>query len=416
MRLLPGVVIAVAVPIWLVGSTAASGPSTSTLRGELNQIRSSLGMRPLGRSRTAQALVRRLAAADFSDRAPATLDDQPGCAVCARRGHLGIGLWRTGWTAEQNLSVFFRTAALALDPRARTFSAAPTRKGLLVVAIAIDARARWTAPVRWPQGAIDPRRQLWIDVLLPPGVRGKARLVERRGTETVIVAEPLADARGVEGSRLVAFGLNAELAFGHRYRARVGDLAVPFATRPLPASLMRPSWRLVDLTPAERATFLGVFDRGPPLLRRIARELDGRVRVVGADRGCFSADACEHLHGTQASISFGRVEPFVVLHEFGHIELDLGLDQAGALAFQKAFTHSPRWRGGCCPFLHSLFADQFAFWALGGRPRGIVSYGYPQLLSQARFGELLADNHGYRPPPVLGPLPPPAPAPTAPSE
>src|SRR5919201_992187 len=149
MRLLPGVVIAAAVPIWVVGSTAASGPSTSTLRGELNQIRSSLGMR-------------RLAAADFSDRAPATLDNQPGCAVCARRGRLGIGLWRTGWTAEQNLSVFFRTAALALDPRARTFSAAPTRNGLLVVAITIDARARWTAPVRWPQGAIDPRRQLWI--------------------------------------------------------------------------------------------------------------------------------------------------------------------------------------------------------------------------------------------------------------
>jgi hypothetical protein len=200
MRLVAGVLIAAAVPVWVVGSTAASGPSTATLRGQLNAVRAGLGMRPLRASRAAQALVRRLAAADFSDRAPATLDDQPGCAVCARRGRLGIGLWRTGWTAEQNLSVFFRTAALALDPRARTFSAAPTRNGLVVVAITIDAHARWTAPVRWPQGAVDPRRQLWAEVLLWPGARGRARLVERRGAETVTVADPLAFGAGVKVS------------------------------------------------------------------------------------------------------------------------------------------------------------------------------------------------------------------------
>ncbi len=427
IRLLSGVLIAAAVPFCVVGASSASAPEAAEPLAGLNQIRAGLGLRPLGRDPVAQALVTKLGAGDVKDEPPQALDDQPACAVCAHalgpdglgvapgelyarrggRGSVGFGLWRKGWTAGQNLSVFFRTAAMALDPRARTFSAAPTPRGLLVVAITIDAKSRLTAPVRWPERAIDPRLQLWVELLLPRGARGEARLVERRGPRTVTVASPLADTPGLGGSRLIAFGLNASLAYGHRYEARIGQVGLPLTTRPLPASLLRPSWRFADLTPGERIAFLRIFQRGPPLLRRIARELDGVVRVVGGRRGCFSADACEHLRGGQASISLGRVDPFVVLHEFGHVVLDLGLDEAGARAFEGAFIHSPLWRGGCCPYLHGVFADQFAFWALGGRPRGVISYGHPQLLSAARFGQMLAEHYGYRPRPILGPLPPP---------
>ncbi len=409
-----------------VGSAPARARGAAEPLAGLNEVRARLGLAPLGGNPVADPLVSELAAGDFRDEPPRVLGSQPDCVVCevvfgpdglgvdprdvyvrhGGKGTVGFALMRRGWAAAQNLSVFFPAAAMALDPRARTFSAAATPKGMLVVAFTVDPNAPFTAPIRWPQGAADPSRQLWTEILLPPGARGDPLVTERRGSRDVTVAYPLADSPGLAGARLVAFGLNATLAYRHRYVARVGAVAVPFSTLAPPAAFLRRSWRFIHMSPEAQEAFRRVFRRGPPLFRRLVSELDGAVRVIGAGRGCHAADACERVAEGVASIGIDHVEPFVVLHEFGHVVLDLGLDEAGARAFEAAFLHSPLWHGGCCPYLHGLFADQFAFWVLGGRPRGVISYGYPQLLSRARFGQLLAENYGYRPRPILGPLAP----------
>ena len=121
----------------------------------------------------------------------------------------------TGWSARDNLSVFFPAAALVLDPRARTFDVARTPLGMLVVGITADIAARFDHAVRWPSGPMDPRRQLWAAVALPPGY-GYPNLYDVRGGREVTVAYPLAVAKGFRGSRLVAFGLNTSLAYGRR--------------------------------------------------------------------------------------------------------------------------------------------------------------------------------------------------------
>ena len=76
------------------------------------------------------------------------LDAQPDCAVCdtyfeggvavdpralyrslGGRAAIRFGLWRDGWSATDNLSVFFPAAGLVLDPRARTFALRARRSG-----------------------------------------------------------------------------------------------------------------------------------------------------------------------------------------------------------------------------------------------------------------------------------------------
>jgi len=413
----------------LAGALALSGSASAPTRvgvaaqlEALNAIRAQLGLEPLRRNLVADRLVAEIAARDLEDIPPATLDSQPDCAVCSvvfrngagvdprklysRRGgksKIGFGLWRQGWSATTNLSVFFPTAAMALDPRARTFSAAPTPRGMLVVAITVDPRAVFGRPVRWPRGEIDPRRQLWVELVLPPGTRGHPRLLERRSSRSVVVAHPLADTVGVAGARLVAFGLSSVLAYGHRYSVRVGSVSTEVATRPAPVSFLRRSWTFVSLASAERQAFLGLFRSGPALLRRLAREFDGAVDVVGGPRACSVADACERVDADRATIGLRRFESFVVLHEVGHAIFDLGLDEPGRRLFLAAFVRAG-WKGECCTPSSEIFADQLAFWALGRVPPGVDSYSETMLLSRGRFTELLRQNAAYRPLSAVGPL------------
>lgn len=401
------------------GAAATTQPAPLPELRQLNAIRRELGLAPLRSDRVAQRVVTRVARSDRYDRPPQVLDSQPDCAVCdvffesggsvdpgalyrTLGGDLpiGFGLWRAGWSAAENLSVFFPAAALVLDPRARTFDVARTPRGMLIVAVTADPRARFRRPVRWPSGQVDPRRQLWIEVLLPPG-RGYPHLYDTRGGRHVTVAYPLAVAEGLGRSRLVAFGLNATLAYGRGYRVGSARLAVSLRTRPAPAAFVRQSWRFRSLPAADRTEFLAIVRRTPSVLSRMLGELDGAVEIIGGGRGCLVADACEEVTGDRASIGFSRIEAFVVLHELGHIVFDLALDERGRRIFRAAFL-SAGWRDSCCVNLSELFADQLAFWALGRVPAGADSYSDRMYLARAELARLLSENAGYRPLPVRG--------------
>ena len=179
---------------------------------------------------------------------------------------------------------------------------------MLVVAVTADLDAAFRRPVRWPVGRIDPRWQFWVQLLLPRGPRGEAHLFEDRGGRTVIAAHELAEAEGFAGARLVAFGLNTELAYGHRYAARTGKLTVPIATRVMPAGVRRESWSFIAVSPRERVAFLRVVDSAPRLLRRILGEIDGAVIVAGDALGCSVADACEHDDEGTVTLSLRRFD------------------------------------------------------------------------------------------------------------
>jgi hypothetical protein len=403
-------------------AAAPARPSASPLTS-LNSVRARLGLSPLVPNPIAGRLVAEIAARDTADRQPQVLDSQPDCAVCqvvfdrsgvsatpsalyAQRGGtgtFGLALWRTGWSAERNLSVFFGAAALVLDPRARTFSFARTPRGMLLVAVTIDPRAPFRVPARWPSGSVDPRRQLWLELLLPPGARGEPRLVEHRGGKNVVVAYALADAAGLAGARLAGFGLNAVLAYGHTFSARLGSVSVPVKTRAIPRAFQRRSFTFRSIGRRDRRAFLTLIRRTPPLLRRLVADIDGAVRVVGGGRGCSVADACESENGGAVTLSFRRANPYVVMHELGHAVFDLGLDEPGRRQFFAGFVKAG-WRGAGSTPPSEIFADQLAFYALGRVPPGIDAYSDRMYLSRRRFGELLRENSGYRPLSLVGPL------------
>jgi hypothetical protein len=404
-------------------AAAPARPSVSPLTS-LNAVRAELGLRTFVRNPIADRLVAEIAARDTADRQPQVLDSQPGCAVCqvvfdgsggsaspsrvyARRGGrglIGIGLWRADWSAKRNLSVFFPAAALALDPRARTFSSARTPRGMLLIAVTIDPRATFRVPVRWPTGPVEPRLQLWLDLLVPPGTQGQPYLSERRGGEAALVAHPLADAPGLAGARLVGFGLNAVLAYGRTYSARMGRLSVPFETGTIPRAFRRRSWSFVSVAPRDRRAFLTIIGRTPRLLRRLVADIDGAVRIVGNGHACHIADACENEQEGVVTLSFIHTDSYVVLHELGHAVFDLGLDEPGRRQFLTEFVKAG-WRGAGSTPPSEIFADQLAFYALGRVPRGIDAYSDRMYLPRPRFAALLRADGGYRPLSALGPLP-----------
>lgn len=416
------------------GSAAAPAGALSGLLAELNAIRAQLGLAALRPNPLGGRLVKEIAAHDTADVPPEVLDSQPDCAVCQvffdasgrssdpRRlyaqqggtGRIGFALWRAGWSARRNLSVFFPAAALVLDPRARTFSAARTPKGLLLIAVTVDPAAPFHTPIRWPAGAVDPERQLWLEVVTPLRAHGQPRLTDRRGRKEIVTAYPLADVIGVAGARLAAYGLNAALTYSHRYTARLGSASVRVATRSIPGAFLHRSWTFASMSPRARRTYLGIVARTPPLMRKIAHQIDGAVRVVGHGRGCSIADACEYHEGDAltsvtrvqrvgVTISFRRLDPFVILHELGHAVFDLALDEPGRRLFLKAFVRAGWGEAGATP-LTEIFADQLAFWALGFVPPGIDSYSDRMYLSRSRFARLLGENAGYRPLSTIGPL------------
>ena len=402
--------------VFVAGEAAPSPLSAPPLLEQVNGVRRQLGLRPLKPDPVVRLVVERMASGDLTDRAPEVLDAQPDCAVCdlyfegshARdprvhyyalggRSMIRFALWRTGWTATENLSVFFRAAVLVLDPRARTFAAARTPLGLLVVGVTGDTRAPFHRPVRWPRGSLDPRQQLWVQVVLPPG-QGYPHLYDIREGRDVTVAYPLAVARGLGGSRLVAFGLNTSLAYDRAYRVGTLQLGIRLRTMSTPASFLRRSWTFDSVGLAERLVFLDAVRRTPQQLRSLLAQLDGAVDVVGSSEGCLSVDACEDVHGDRATIGISAAATrAVIVHELGHVVFDLALDERGRRAFRAAFVHTG-WEKACCIPVSELFADQVAHWALDEES------GDPRWLRRAEFSRLLREHASYRPRSVLGQL------------
>lgn len=414
---------AAALALLVSGEAVPSRVAAPPLLEQVNAVRRQLGLVPLRADPVAGRVVERMAASNVHDRPPEVLDLQLECAVCERfverarnvdpralyrslggRGPIRFGLWRATWSVSDNLFVFHRAAALVLDPRARTFASAPTPLGMLVVSVTVDDRARFARAVRWPAVPVDPRHQLWTQVLLPPGY-GYPNLHETQDGRDVTTAYPLAVAEGFSRARLVAFGLNTRLAYARPYRVGVGKAAVPLRTRAAPAELIRRSWRFTSMGAGDREAFLEIVAATPQLLRRLLDELDGAVEVVGSGAGCAIADACEDVDGDHATVGFTRVtDPFVVLHELGHVVFDLALDERGRRTFGKALAQAG-WEGACCFRISEGFADQLAFWALGEVPAGVRSYSDRMHIPAGEFARLLRVHARYRPLPAVGPLP-----------
>jgi hypothetical protein len=408
------VLAAAVVAVFVCGGTAPSRAATPSLLEQVNDVRRQLGIVPLKADPVVRRVVERMAKGDLTDRAPDVLDAQPDCAVCdlyfeeglARdprvhyhslggRAMIHFALWRAGWSATQNLSVFFPAAALVLDPRARTFTTARTPLGMLVVGVTGDARARFDRAVRWPQGSLDPRQQLWVQIVLPPG-RGYPHLYDVREGRDVTVAYPLAIARGLGGSRLVAFGLNTSLAYDRSYHVGPARLGLRLRTRGTPQEFLRRSWTFHSVNQAEREVFLDAVRLTPAPLRTLLAELDGAVDVVGGSEACLSVDACEEVGGERASIGMAVSAPRdVVVHELGHVVFDLALDERGRRAFRSAFIRTGWSKARYIP-PSEQFADQLGHWALDERSTD------PKWLQRAEFSRMLREHASYRPLSALG--------------
>jgi hypothetical protein len=412
------VALTLAVVVALASGEAGSSPrSPAPLLDQVNALRRQVGLAPLKADPVVRLVVERMAVGDLTDRAPEVLDAQPDCAVCdlyfeggaARdptvhyhalggRSLIRFALWRAGWTASANLSVFFRAAALVLDPRARTFAAARTPLGMLVVGVTADSRGRFDRPVRWPLGVLDPTQQLWAHVLLPPG-QGYPKLYDMRGGKEVTVAYPLATFRGLGGSRLVAFGLTTSLAYDRAYHVGAPRLGVRLRTRPAPAAFLRRSWTFHSVEPAERAVFLDAVRQAPAQLRALLAELDGAVDVIGGSEACLSVDACEEVDGDRAKVGIATTATrAVILHELGHVIFDLALDERGRRAFRSAFIRTG-WRNAPYVPPGEQFADQLEHWALGEPADD------PRWLRPADLSRMLREHAAYRPLSARGVLP-----------
>ena len=358
-----------------------------------------------------------MAKTDRYDRPPDVLDAQPACEVCENffegggsvdprelyrslggRAAIRFALWREGWNAIDNLSVFFPAAALVLDPRARTFSVARTPNGMLVVGVTGDTTARFDRAIRWPMGSLDPRRQLWVQVVLPPG-QGYPHLYDVREGRDVTVAYPLAVARGLGGSRLVAFGLNTSLAYDRAYHVGTARLALRLRTRDTPREFLRRSWTFHLVNQSEREVFLDAVRRTPAQLRGLLAELDGAVDVVGGSEACLSVDACEDVDGERASIGMAvSATREVIVHELGHVVFDLAFDERGRRAFRSAFIRTG-WSNARFVPPSEQFADQLEHWALDERSTD------PRWLQRAEFSRMLREHAAYRPLSARGLLP-----------
>jgi hypothetical protein len=402
------------VAVFASGEAAPKSLSTPVVLEQVNSVRGQLGLSPLKSDPVVQRVVERMARSDRTDRSPEVLEAQPDCAVCdlyfegglARdprvhyhslggRAMIRFALWRASWTATENLSVFFPAAALVLDPRARTLAAARTPLGMLVLGVTGDSKTRFEHPVRWPQGSLDPRHQLWVQVLLPPG-QGFPHLYDMRGGREVVVAYPLAVARGLGGSRLVAFGLNTSLAYARAYHVGTAALGLRLRTRSTPAEFVRRSWTFRSVSRSERDVFLDAVRRTPAQLRTLLDQLDGAVDVVGGSEACLSADACEQLHGERASVGMAvSASREVIVHELGHVVFDLALDERGRRAYRSAFIRTG-WRNAPYVPPSEQFADQLEHWVVG------EASDDPRWLSRTEFERLLREHASYRPLSVVG--------------
>ena len=188
MTLRGGHVLAVAaavVAVFVCGESAPSGAATPSLLAQVNVVRASLGWRRCG-DVLAGHVVSCMAKTDRYDQPPDVLDAQPACVVCERFFEEGAAstrvsctnrwagvprsaaLWRDGWSATQEPLGLLPGGRARARPRARTFSAARTPNGMLVVGVTGYTTARFDRAVRWPRGS-RPAPAALGPVVLPRG-------------------------------------------------------------------------------------------------------------------------------------------------------------------------------------------------------------------------------------------------------
>ena len=253
-------VAAAVVAVFACGDTAPSRAATPSLLAQVNAVRGSLGLAPLRDDLLARQVVSRMAKTDRYDRAPDVLDAQPACEVCERffegggsvdprelyqslGGRAAIRFAPLARQVERHpepLGLLPGGRARARPPRAHVLGC-PDAAGMLVVGVTGDATARFDRAVRWPRGSLDPRQQLWVQVVLPPGY-GYPNLYDVREGREVTVAYPLAVGQGIP--RCSARRLRPQHVTRLRPRVprRRSRFGVRLKTRSTPAAFLRRSW------------------------------------------------------------------------------------------------------------------------------------------------------------------------------
>lgn len=422
---------------------AAGKLTVASSLSEINEVRADYGLTPLDsdddtsqlvvnqmaaetswQPRTFEAL--RLGAQVYCDVCESLIDSQtneettPG-EMYAALGGIGVvatGLWREGWTIEQEVALQPETLRLALDPRATALAVARSATGVLAIVMIFDP-ATPAAPLLWPRGGrLDPAAP---ELLLLSTRSGSAKLSELRGNERVTIAEEKIEVTDAQAAvaRILTAGerfRRVSLAWDGSYLLSFGSWKKELRSVSLPQAFVSSSWSL-SMASSSRSAFLGAFRSRPPLLQKIVRQLDGSLRVTDRAKALCGQDGIScagaspgaglFIHLNTAHLRSARSASFVSLHEFGHIVNFVAIDERAMGTFAKAFRRSPRWKscfhyyGGCVPPVE-IFADQFAFWATGDTD---VRSGYnvPQLLSHAAFEKLLKDNYRPRASSYFGP-------------
>jgi hypothetical protein len=389
-RMAPPLFLAAAALVLSAGPAGAQASGAGSLARELAELRREAGLRPVLVGERAQVA---LARAERSSRlSPADLRRSPSGEL--RATVVGLPRQRSP----------LREAALRgalLDPR--LVALAPDERGLTLV---------WARRELEPRLVVgDPLDPLALPALeLVVGRRAPLRLFERGPTgwrELPLAIEttttPLGALHVAASPRRSALGVGTEL------RLLVGERQLTARVGPLPASVAGRGWAFAGgLRAGERRLFLDTVASFRAPARRILRQLSGGVLV---QRGSCGATSCAGFDGRLWFIRLHpaqlreRYAPFLIAHELGHLVEELGLDQAARSRFQRAFRRSARWtdcfraRDGRCTPEGELFADQFAFYALGRRDgRAPASgYGTRPLLEARRFQRLLVEGWVLRP-------------------
>ena len=267
-------------------------------------MRAELGLTPLRFDPVVRRVVLRMARNDLADRSPEVIDAQPDCAVCDMFYERGAAvdpraLYRSlGGTrcdplrplagrverVRQSLGLLSRGRSSArpacTDARLRS----QTPLGMLVVGVTADIAARFDTPVRWPSGPMDPRRQLWVEVVLASWLRlsESLRRSRRAGRERGVSAcdrERASAGRGSSPSASTRRSRTAARTTSARYR-----LGVRLKTRGMPPAFGRRSWtfRLGERGRASSVPRRRAPDAGAAAgAARRARRRRGRRRWVG---------------------------------------------------------------------------------------------------------------------------------------
>lgn len=315
--------------------------------------------------------------------------------------------WPAGWTVGQLLDYDPRLAPELLSRADLWIATALTPSGQQLVAISV--RPRLDPPRsgvnHWPEGAIDPRapgRAIWWSEIDAP--------LRLQGGD-IDVTLPVDGAVADQVVFAADGGVAGPLAWDMKYTLTQGDATTTVTTTPTPnhgAPVLAAS-----LSPEARQVISHALHRSPPLVRRIWRQLGGRL-TIREQSSCGLRTSCAEDLGdgrylitlNPSHITDGPRGYWIVMHEFGHIVSFAGLSPLTSeqrwpqmmrahLGYQRAV--GARRRAN----VEEWWAEQFTYWATGNR-RSFAAYRVPSIYTNAQFGGLVDRWWGLRPKVVNG--------------